>query len=187
MHVSRLLAAGNQVQNYDPQSPASATKIYEGFLFDTHAAITEYGDVLVAEILRVVTKICATLKVKEKNQIIDVCAGFLGHELYLKRRGVFEDGLERKIKSYGQILDTDAHRFDVFRSRYEVVSKNLTRRTQACLRDELDLLVLANVEHPENEKSLLFRDAVSFKPGLFGFSLDFKHLMRCWKKRKNEI
>lgn len=141
-HVEQLLAAGNRINEYEPQRPSSVGEVYESFLADTAAALESYGNCVVERIMYVTKTIRTTIDGEERDAVLACATKYIDENLYLKRRQIFEESLERHLSRYGQQLDSNAQRFDLLRARYDAALVNATRRIVQRLRHELDLLVL---------------------------------------------
>ena len=184
-HVSDLLHAVERIQGFEPQSRVSARQVYEVFLSDTHAAIIQFGESLIAEVIRIVRLVSNGLRSNEKQKIVEELQQFLEVDLYRKRQEIFEAALERRLKSFSLHLNPEAERFDLIRSRYQVGTANLIKEIRMRLSDELDLLVLAGSDaNCEKFAELKLTDAVGLKPGIFGFNFDLRHAWSWWRSRK---
>jgi hypothetical protein len=188
-HVGQLLSAGNRIAEYDPQRPASVKDVYEVFLSDTFTALAEYDSRFVERMVYMVQTIRTDVDAAEKDEVLSCAKKYVDEDLYKKRRQIFEEGFARQLSRYGQRLEPEAHRFDLFRARYDAGSVNATRRIIQRLTHELDLLVLSTRKTEDkttvaSEPDRLW-DALGLRPGMFGISVDLKSIGRWWRKRKS--
>lgn len=188
-HVGQLLSAGNRVAEYDPQRQGSVRDVYEVFLSDTLAALAEYDSRFVERMVYVVQTIRTDVDAAEKDEVLSITKRYVDEDLYKKRRQIFEEDLARKVSGYGQRLDPEAYRFDLFRARYDAGSVNAARRIIHRLTHELDLLVLSTRKTEQKamvaSESDRLSDALGLRPGMFGFSVDLKSIARWWRNRKS--